>query len=286
MAFIDSSFITCGQTFMDMRIWPGRPYPLGCHLGRQRRELCPLLGKRDESRAVPVRFGRRRKRIDAHSLGRNRPTWSGTSICPTCCPGSSMAIASTGPTSRPKGIASTPTRCCSIPTPRRSPARRAGRTRCGATNWAIPQADLSFDDRDNAAFAPLAAVLDEPSPGATTGRRKSLEQDADLRAARQRLHQAASRRAGEACAAPTPASAPSRDPLSEKPGHHGRRAAAGARAHRRPASGRSRAGELLGLQHARLFRPGTALRLGRSRPATWSASSKPWSATCTRPASK
>ena len=35
-----------------------------------------------------------------------------------------------------------------------------GTTRCSATSSATAQADLSFDDRDSAPFAPLAAVID------------------------------------------------------------------------------------------------------------------------------
>ncbi len=34
------------------------------------------------------------------------------------------------------------------------------------------------------------------------------------------------------------------------------------------------------------FAPAGTLRFGRTRPATWCASSRPWSATCTRPASR
>ena len=36
-----------------------------------------------------------------------------------------------------------------------------GRRDVGLSSSAIPQADLSFDERDNAALAPLAAVVDD-----------------------------------------------------------------------------------------------------------------------------
>ena len=71
--------------------------------------------------------------------------------------------------------------------------------------------DLSFDDRDSAPFAPLAAVIDT---GVHLGRRPAaahaVAQDAHLRAARQGLHAAAPGRARSSCAAPTRRSPPSR----------------------------------------------------------------------------
>ncbi len=149
-----------------------------------------------------------------------------------------------------------------------------------------PDADLSFDERDNAATAPLASCSTRPSPGATTARRKSLEQNDHLRDARQRLHEAASRRAGKASRHLRRARLRRGDQVSEEPGHHGSRIVAGARPRRRSASGRQGAGELLGLQHARLFRPAATLCLDRRRRATSSASSRRWSATCMRPASR
>ena len=59
-----------------------------------------------------------------------------------------------------RAIASIPTRSCWIRTRSRSRARCDGPTRCSATGSAHPDGDLSFDDRDNAPFAPLAAVID------------------------------------------------------------------------------------------------------------------------------
>ena len=40
------------------------------------------------------------------------------------------------------------------------PQRSGGTTSCSATSSATEQADLSFDDRDSAPYAPLASVLD------------------------------------------------------------------------------------------------------------------------------
>ena len=134
----------------------------------------------------------------------------------------------------------------------------AGPTRCWATSWAIPQADLSFDDRDNASFAPLAAVIDEAFTwGDDRPPRnpwhKTLIYELHVKGFT-KLHPG---RAGKACAAPTRASAPTPSiRLSQEPGHHGRRTVAGSRFTRRSPPGRAEAGQLLGLQHARLFRPG------------------------------
>ena len=44
--------------------------------------------------------------------------------------------------------------------PRRSPARRSWADEMWGYKVGDPQADLSFDERDNAAFAPLAVVID------------------------------------------------------------------------------------------------------------------------------
>ena len=79
---------------------------------------------------------------------------------PDVQPASSTATGSTGPMSRPRAIASTPTRSSSTPTPRPSAATCSWDDALFGYKIGDPEADLSFDDRDNAAFAPLAAVVD------------------------------------------------------------------------------------------------------------------------------
>ena len=146
---------------MATRIWPGRPYPLGATWDGSGTNFALYSEHATKVELCLFDQSRGREGIAVHSICPSRPIWSGTPICPTCCRGRSTAIAFTARTSRPKGIASIRTRSCSIRMPRRSPAR---------ANWADemfgyklddPQADLSFDERDNAEFAPLGAVLDE-----------------------------------------------------------------------------------------------------------------------------
>ena len=85
---------------------------------------------------------------------------SGTATCRTSGPASSTATASTARTTRARATASTRTSCVLDPY-----AKAIGRD----VRWddalfgytvGDPEADLSFDERDSAAFAPLAAVVD------------------------------------------------------------------------------------------------------------------------------
>ena len=118
-----------------------------------------------------------------------------------------------------------------------------------------PHGDLSIDTRDNAAFAPLAAVID---PAFTWG---------DDRPPRTPWHKTVIYEMhvkGFSQAAPgTPGGAArhlrsahdrggARAPAA--PRRHGGRADAGASSRLRPASGRARSVELLGLQHAVVLR--------------------------------
>ncbi len=107
-------------------------------------------------------------------------------------------------------------------------------------------------------------------PGLHLGRRPpaahALAQDADLRGPRQGDDRAAPRgprasarhlpRAGRRAGHPPPG----------RSGRHGRRAAAGASSRRRPLPRREGPGQLLGLQHPGLLRPGRPLRGHRQLP--------------------
>ena len=143
-----------------------------------------------------------------------------------------------------------------------------------------PRRTSRFDDRDNAAIRPAGGG---DRLGVHLGRRPAaahaLAQDVHLRAARQGLHPAASGSPRASCGAPTPGWP--RDAAIAAPdraGRDGRRAAAGAPSRRRPAPGRDGAGELLGLQHAGLLRPGRPLRGDRRVRWTRCASSRRWCA--------
>ena len=106
-----------------------------------------------------------------------------------------------------------------------------------------PKADLSFDERDNAAFAPLGAVIDtaftwgDDRPPHTPWH-KTLIYELHVKG----FTQAHARTCPRSCAAPTPASPPK--PAIQhlhEPGRHGRRAAAGPPSRRRPPPGRAAA---------------------------------------------
>ena len=134
----------------------------------------------------------------------------------------------------------------------------AGMSRCSAFRYG--QDDTTFDDRDSAPFAPLAAVIDSAF---TWGRRSpvadAVARNADLRAARQGLLQTESARAGIASRHVSRPGVRTRDPPPHHPWRHGRGADAGSSPPERLAPGDARPHELLGLQHARVFRPGGAV---------------------------
>ena len=137
------------------------------------------------------------------------------------------------------------------------------------------QADLSFDDRDSAPYAPLATVID---PAFTWGDDRlaahPLAQDGHLRAARQGLHPAQPARAREPARQLRRAGLGVGHQAPDRPGRHGRRAAAGAPLPRRSPPHREGPAQLLGLQHAGLLRPGVLLLLPRASRRTPSSSSR------------
>ena len=255
--------VQCGHACLAWTALPARR-----HLGRPRRQLRAVLRARDDGRALPVRFAGRRAGGAPRFRSPSRPTRSGTATCPTCGPASSTATASTGPTRRTPGTASTRAKSCSTRTPRPSAAPLRWDDALFGYAPGRHGDDLVRDDRDSAAFAPLAAVID---PAFTWGddRRAAdaVAQDGHLRAARQGLHRAPPGGARRRCAAPTSglASEPAH-PAPDRPRRHGRRAAAGPPPRRRPPPGRARPDELLGLQHARRSSPPTSRFAQRDGP--------------------
>ena len=212
--------------------------------------------------------------IASHRAAGEDAIRSGTAICRTRGRDRSTATASTDRTNRRAGIASIRARCCSIPTRRRSRASCAGTTRCS-----IPM-------RDTAHCAPLARVVDTAF---RLERRQAaahaVARDGRLRAARQRLHQTASRRAGETARHLRGPRVARGDRASARARRHRGRAAPGALSHRRAFPRLARPRELLGLQHARLSRARSALR--RERTGGRGAGVPGDGArSCTRPASR
>ena len=150
------------------RVLPGRPYPLGATWdghgvnfalfseNATRVELC-LFDSPTTRRGVAAH---RAARADRHGLARLPARRRARA--------SSTATASTAPTSRRAGHRFNPNKLCSTRTPRRSAATDAlGATRCSATASATRTRTCRSTSATAPPFAPLAAVVDRPSPGAT-----------------------------------------------------------------------------------------------------------------------
>ena len=72
-------------------------------VGRRRRQLRPLFGARDQGRAVPVRLRRRRKTESQRIALPEQTDRSGTATCPTCSPGQLYGYRVHGPYEPDKG---------------------------------------------------------------------------------------------------------------------------------------------------------------------------------------
>ena len=206
---------------------------------------------------------------------------------PDMLPGQIYGYRVHGPYKPEKGTASTRTRCCSDPY-----AKAIGReTQWHDEMWGYkvgdPAADLSFDDRDNAALRPLAVVVDaaftwgDDRPPRTPWN-KTIIYELHVKGFTKLHPNVPEKMRGTYAGLGSEAA----DPLPARPGRHGRRTVARSRSRRRSAPGRAGAGELLGLQHAGLLRPEHAATPPAARASMRCANSRPWSATCTRPASK
>ena len=141
-----------------MRIWPGRPYPLGAtwdgagvnfalfseHATKVELCLFDSVEASKEAAAHPA------ARTDRHGLARlSARRRAGPALR---LPGARALRAGQGPSVQPQQVVLDPY------------AKAIGRDlhwddRCSATRSAT-RPDLSFDERDSAAFAPLAAVVD------------------------------------------------------------------------------------------------------------------------------
>ena len=143
-----------------MRIWPGRPYPLGATFDGAGVNFALFSEHAYQGRAVSVRFRRCRQGSAAHRhAGAHR---SGVARLPARCasPGQLYGYRVHGPYEPAKGHRFNPNKILLDPY-----AKAIGRD----LKWddslfgykiGDPKADLSFDERDNAAFAPLASVID------------------------------------------------------------------------------------------------------------------------------
>ena len=222
-----------------MRVWPGQPYPARRDLGRGGRQLRPVLRARHQGGTVPVRFARRDEGSASHRTCPSTPTRSGTPTCPTSSPASSTATASTAPTSRQKGHRFNPHKLLLDPY-----AKAIGRD----LHWDDALFGYKIGDPDGrpvvrrARQRALRPAGGRRRHGLHLGRRPAaahaLAQDAHLRAARQGLHQAPSRRAREAARHLRRRGLRGGHPAPAQPGRHRRRTDAGPSPRRRPPPGR------------------------------------------------
>ncbi len=145
---------------MEMRIWPGRPYPLGATWdGRgvnfalysenaTKVELCLFNSADDEKESVRIPLAEQTDLV-----------WH--VYLPDVVPGQIYGYRVEGPYKPAEGHRFNPHKVLLDPY-----AKAIGReTRWSDEMWGYKlgdaQADLSFDERDNAKFAPLAVVVDE-----------------------------------------------------------------------------------------------------------------------------
>ena len=243
-----------------MRVWPGRPYPLGATWdgagvnfslfaeNATKVELCLFdePGDAKESATFPLRE-------------QTAQVWH--NYFPDIIPASSTATACTGRSSRKQGHRFNPKKLLLDPY-----AKAIGRD----LKWDDslfgyqlnhPEADLTLDERDSAAFAPLAAVVDtaftwgDDRPPRTPWH-KTFIYELHVKGFTKLMPDVPEKLRGTYAGT----GLRSRDPAPAGPGRHGRRAAAGALSRRRPLPDREGPRQLLGLQHARLLRPRPALR--------------------------
>ena len=252
-------------------------------LGWQGREFRPLFRTRGKSRAVPVRCARP-ARNRAHRAARaDRPGLALLSA--EAQAGAALWLSRLRPLpSRNRDTASTPTSCCSIRMPRRSAGSCAGAMPTSATRLAPSRKTCRSTGATTPPAMPKCQVIDPAfNWGDDRPPRHRLERHDHLRAARQGLHPAASRRSGGAAR------------HLRRPGQRaGHRASAASRRHRR----RADAGACFvddrhlverglhnywGYNSIGFFAPDRAIR---RRDDAVSASSRPWSRRCTAPASR
>ena len=260
-----------------MKIRPGQPYPLGAtwdgagvnfalfseHATKV--ELC-LFDTAESTREATA------------SRCPSRPTWSGTATCPTCSPASSTATASTARTSPAKGHRFNRNKVVLDPY-----AKAIGRD----VRWDDSLFGYTIGDPDGGPVVRRprqrrvrAAGRRSIDPAFTWGDdrpprtpwHKTLIYELHVKGFT-KLHPGRAREAARHL----------RRPRRPKPAiehlhdarRHRRRAAAGPPPRRRPPPASSTGlTQLLGLQHARLLRPGPALRVARGAARRGAASSR------------
>jgi len=206
---------------MNLRIWPGRPYPLGATWDGSGTNFALYFRKRDESRTLSVRFDQRRKRIAAHrAAGADRHGLA--RLLARRGPRSIYGYRVDGPHKPSEGHRFNANKVLLDPYAKAI----ARQTRWSDEMWGYklgdPEGDLSFDERDNARYAPLAAVLDEAFTwGDDRLPRNPWHKTLIYELPREGIHQVASRRAGKPARHLRRRRIGRLDSLPQEPGHHG-----------------------------------------------------------------
>ncbi len=197
---------------MSASVWPGKPFPLGATVGRQRHELLALLRERRARRALPVRRRRRGDARRAHrahrlELARLRP---GDRPRPALrLPRPRPVRAGAGAPLQPRQAAHRPVRQGDRGA---DPLRRGAAPSRTCPNGS-DDADLHIDESDDAAAIPKCdrRRRDASTGKATTGAGRACP---GTRPSSTRCTSRASRsstpRCAKICAAPTPGSRRSR----------------------------------------------------------------------------
>ena len=242
-----------------MRVWPGRPYPRGATWDGGGVNFA--LFSEHSTKVELCLFDSPHDRVESARIPLPEQTdmiWHGS--FPDLRPGQVYGYRVYGPYDPERGLRFNPNKVLFDPY-----GKAVGRH----LKWADevfgytigdPDGDLSFDDRDSAAFAPLAVVID---PAFTWGSdhspktpwHKSLIYELHVKGFSKLNPLVPAHLRGKYAALAT---APV-DRLPDRPGGDGRRVAADPLPHQRPNARGPRADELLGIQHPRILRPGPAV---------------------------
>ena len=250
-----------------MRIWPGRPNPLGATWDGVRRELRPVLRERDGGgrSACSTTTAASRRRASRSPSG---PTSSGTCYLPDVRPGQLYGYRVHGPYEPREGHRFNPQKL--LLDPYAKAITRGVRWTDALFGYRVgdPDEDLSKDDRDSAGDMAKCVVVDpaftwgdDRRPGTPWNRTVIYETHV------KGMTQAATRRSRRRSAAPTWGWRRSRS--SSTSGRSASRPSSCCPCTVRPRAppGRTRPDELLGLQPDRVLRPGPAvLQRRRRRP--------------------
>ena len=153
-----------------MRVWPGNPYPLGATWDGKGVNFALFSEHATRWNCAYLTRSMLRRKCTVFPLPEfTDQVWH--AYCPRSCPANSMAIASMVPMSPQQGQRFNPNKVLLDPY-----AKSIGRD----VRWADelfgyrvgdPEADLSFDERDSAAYAPWGWSSIRPLPGGMTAHR-------------------------------------------------------------------------------------------------------------------